>query len=297
MRHTRLQNGLARPALGLLLAALAAFPAAPLQAQTPLVKNGDSIAFLGDSITQGGWHSPVGYVRLVMSGLECNGLHATAIPAGISGHKSNDMLARLRKDVLDKNPVWMTLSCGVNDVWHGANGVPLPQYKANITAIIDRAQASGIKVMILTATVITEQEDNPNNRTLVAYNEFLRELAKEKKCPLADLNADMWAGLKAAPGQKNVFTGDGVHMNAHGNCLMAAGVLRAFGLSEEQIGKAREAWAVIPNAVSLNGQKGITLRQYEQLRVTARQRETTVEEMANAAFSSAVSNLLANPPR
>src|SRR4051794_33241388 len=45
-----------------------------------LVKSGEKIAFLGDSITQGGWSNPTGYVRLVMAGLEANGVKAEAIP-------------------------------------------------------------------------------------------------------------------------------------------------------------------------------------------------------------------------
>ena len=89
------------------------------------VKSGDKIAFLGDSITAGGWGSPTGYVRLVISGLDANGVKVEPLPAGIGGHKSNDMLGRLDRDVLSKKPQWMTLSCGVNDVWHGKNGVAL----------------------------------------------------------------------------------------------------------------------------------------------------------------------------
>lgn len=81
---------------------------------------------------------------------------ATVIPARISGHKSNQMLDRLDKDVLAKKPDWMTLSCGVNDVWHGTNGVPVDAYQKNITTIVDRAQSTGIRVMILTATMIRE---------------------------------------------------------------------------------------------------------------------------------------------
>src|SRR5579864_5497936 len=158
------------------------------------VKDGEKIAFLGDSITQGGM-GPTGYVTLVIQGLKANGVHATAIGAGVSGHKSNDMLARLQRDVIDKKPEWMTLSCGVNDVWHGAKGVPLDQYKQNITQIVEKAQAAGIKVLILT-TMITENPEEPNNQKLAAYNDFLRELAKEKKCLLADLNGAMQKDLE-----------------------------------------------------------------------------------------------------
>jgi lysophospholipase L1-like esterase len=143
----------------------------------PAVKTGEKIAFLGDSITQGGANNASGYVRLVISGLEANGIKATMIPAGISGHKSNQMLERLDKDVISRKPDWMTLSCGVNDVWHGANGVPLDAYKKNITAIVDRAQAAGIKVMILTATMIREDATNSENQKLAPYNDFLQTLA------------------------------------------------------------------------------------------------------------------------
>ncbi len=209
------------------------------------VKDGEKIAFMGDSITQQG-AGPGGYVRLVISGLEANGIKATAIPAGISGHKSDQMLARLEKDVLSKKPDWMTLSCGVNDVWHGAKGIPLDQYKVNITKIVDQCQAAGIKVMILTSTMIGEDAPNPNNQKLAPYNAFLIELAKEKKCALADLNAAMQAELTAAGADRKdkMLTRDGVHMNPAGNMMMASGVLKGFGLDEKQIKKAADSWAV-----------------------------------------------------
>lgn len=207
------------------------------------VKDGQKIAFLGDSITQAG-AGPKGYVRLVISGLEVNGVKASAIPAGIGGHKSNQMLERLERDVLSKKPDWMTLSCGVNDVWHGTNGVPLERYTANITKIVEQCQAAGVKVMILTATMIGEDQSNPNNQKLVAYNEFLRTLAKERGCLLADLNADMQAAIAKVGAEKkgNLLTSDGVHMNPAGNQMMAIGVLKAFGLSAEQIETAQKTW-------------------------------------------------------
>lgn len=208
------------------------------------VKEGQKIAFLGDSITAAG-AKPGGYVDLAIKGLAANGIKVTAVPAGISGHKSNQMLARLQKDVLDKKPDWMTLSCGVNDVWHGAEGVALEDYKANITKIVEQCQTENVKVMILTATMIREDQANDLNQKLVPYNDFLRTLAKEKNCLLADLNADMQAAVAKANAGKgvNVLTRDGVHMNAEGNTMMATGVLKAFGLDEAQLATAQKAWA------------------------------------------------------
>lgn len=245
---------------------VATFLSAPWATADILVKSGEKIAFLGDSITAGGWSNPGGYVRLVIEGLKANGVEAEAVPAGISGHKSDQMLARLEKDVLSKKPQWMTLSCGVNDVWHGPNGVPLDDamaasgkynanvaqrgtYKKNITEIIDRATGAGVRPVILTATVIKEDLAGELNQKVAPYNDFLRALAKEKQVPLADLNTMFQDAIKAAnqPGT-NVLTGDGVHMNAAGNQLMAVGVLQALGLNPEQIEKAKAAWVPMVDA-------------------------------------------------
>lgn len=208
------------------------------------VKSGEKIAFMGDSITQAGAR-PNGYLRLVISGLEAAGVKTEAIPAGISGHKSNQMLKRLDKDVLSKKPDWMTLSCGVNDVWHGVRGVNLEDYKVNITKIVEQCEAAKVKVMILTSTMIREDAGNKENQKLDTYNAFLKELAKEKKLLLADLNADMKAAVAAAEDKKKgkLLTSDGVHMNPDGNKMMATGVLKAFGLSAEQLKKAQASWS------------------------------------------------------
>ena len=209
-----------------------------------IVESGEKIGFLGDSITEGGWGNPKGYVHLVIDGLAANGVNAEAVPAGISGHKSNDMLARVERDVLSKKPQWMTLSCGVNDVWHGKKGVAIDDYKTNITAILDKAAAAGVKVVVTTATIIHENLESPENQKLAVYNEFLRTLAAERKVPLADLNAMFHERIKAEnkPG-KNTVTGDGVHMNYEGDKIMARGILKAFGCDDTQLKKADEVWA------------------------------------------------------
>jgi lysophospholipase L1-like esterase len=165
--------------------------------------------------------------------------------------------------VLSKKPQWMTLSCGVNDVWHGPRGVPLDEamaksgtydekvgtrgtYKKNITAIIDQATAAGVKPVMLTATVIQENLASKENGLLAPYNAFLRQLAKEKNIPMADLYAMFEERIKAEnkPNVK-VLTSDGVHMNGEGNKLMAIGVLKAFGLNEAELDKAKSSWPAL----------------------------------------------------
>lgn len=212
----------------------------------PIIKNGEKIAFLGDSITQFGNQNDGGYVNLVMRGLKKNGVNAEKIPAGVSGNKSDQMLARLQKDVLDKKPEWMTLSCGVNDVGHGKNGIELEPYKKNITAILDRCAASGVKVIVLTPTLCSDADwrNNANNKKLDGYCAFLRKTAAERKLPLADLNT-MEKDLLASPkAPKSGLTMDGLHMNGYGNQMMALGVLKAMGLTDEQLADCKKDWDV-----------------------------------------------------
>lgn len=216
-----------------------------VSAAESVVKDGEKIAFMGDSITQQGAGGN-GYVRLVVRGFKAIGVEVGSIPVGVSGHKSNQMLARLERDVLSKKPEWMTLSCGVNDVWHGARGVALEDYKKNITQIVDRCRAANVKVMLLTSTMIYEDAASKENQKLKGYNDFLVSLAKEKKCLLADLNSQMQELISNSKDKKGgkLLTKDGVHMNADGNRMMAEGVLRAFGFGVSDMEKVHKAWGV-----------------------------------------------------
>ena len=245
------------------------------------VKDGEKICFLGDSITSGGARNVAGYCRLVISGLKTHGINATMIPAGVSGHKSDQMLERLERDVLKKKPDWMTLSCGVNDVWHGDRGVKLPEYKNNITAIVERAQAAGIKVMILTSTMIYEDQKKPRNQQLLPYNAFLHELAKAKGCLLADLNKTMHDAIDRTAGAPpgNQLTTDGVHMNTLGNIMMAGGVLQAFGLSAEEMKKSRAGWESMADTCNVRFELKMTADAYRRLRKVAAAQGVSMEEL------------------
>ncbi len=245
------------------------------------VKDGDRVAFLGDSITQGGNSAPGGYLHLVANGLKAAGVNIAIVPAGISGHKSDQMLARVDNDVLSKKPQWMLLSCGVNDVWHGARGVPLEAYKTNIAEIVRKAQDAGVKVMILTSTMIREDQQNPENQKLIAYNDYLRELAKEKGCLLADLNRDMQAALEVAKKTGERITSDGVHMAFGGNKMMAKGILRAFGVEEAKLSEIVAAWDALPGTASQN----IPLSQieYQEIYKAAKSQNLSVQDYVRRA--------------
>lgn len=250
------------------------------------IKSGDSIVFLGDSITEG--KSPDGYMWLVAKGCEVNGIEQVkAVSAGVAGNTALQMLSRMEKDVLAQKPTWMTLSCGVNDIWQAKKGKEtVEQYRNAVVSIVDKAQAAGIKVMILTATMISENPTNDTNVMAVPYNDALRAVAKEKNCLLADLNADMRALVGKADEitrkRGDMLTVDTVHPNSRGTRMMAEGILRAFGLTEPQIAKAKAAWLDMPCKVACGGKA--TLKQYIQVRKMADKQNTTMEDLLGKAM-------------
>jgi lysophospholipase L1-like esterase len=261
-----------------------------------LVKDGQTIAFMGDSITQQGWEVPGGYVKLTVAGFETLGVKIVPIPAGIGGQTSREMVARIITDVIAKKPDWLTLSCGVNDVWHGAGGVDLENYKKNITSIVDQTQAAGIKVMILTATGIGEDPNNEANKKLAAYNDFLHQLAKERNLPLADENQAFQDAVKAAavPGVKAVTHDDGVHPDSNGHQVLAKTLLAAFGATPDQLAKVEQAWQDMPASASVTSNVSllvggpITIRQFKALKAAADQNKVNVDDYCATIFFDAM---------
>jgi len=136
-----------------------------LVAEKQAFRKGARIAFLGDSITQGGWNNADGYVRLVERALQILDTGCTVIPAGKSGNKSPDMLKRLDADVLSKKPDIVLFSCGVNDVWHGmsdpSKGVSCADYAKNCGEILDRIAAAGATPVRSSVRPSSQSVDTP----------------------------------------------------------------------------------------------------------------------------------------
>jgi acyl-CoA thioesterase I len=163
------------------------------------------------------------------------------INAGIGGQKAEDLVVRFQKDVVDKKPQWVTLSIGINDVWHRTNRPHDPQvlarYSENVAKMVDMAQAAGIKVILLAPTVIMEDPQGSANKRLEMYVAAERKIAADKKCQFVDLHQmfiDVLA-KKPADVKGNWLTVDGVHMTPRGDALMAIGVLRALGVPDAEL--------------------------------------------------------------
>jgi lysophospholipase L1-like esterase len=206
-----------------------------------ILKPGSQIVAIGDSITQAG-----GYLR------DVDAVLAKAYPqlklppihnVGISGQKAEDLVRRFQKDVVDKKPAVVTISVGINDVWHRA-GSPhdpgvLAQYWANVSRMVEMAQKEGIKVILLVPTVIGENAEESANKRLRIYVEAEKQVARDRKCTLVDLHAMFLTAIAKRPAGQGKgdkwLTSDGVHMSPAGDALMAIGVLRALGVPDRDI--------------------------------------------------------------
>jgi lysophospholipase L1-like esterase len=210
------------------------------------LKTGDRIVTLGDSITEAGGYQA--FMRKVLDRFYPD-LKVDIINAGVSGNKAPDMRERLRRDVIDRKPTIVTISCGINDVWHSfsftpSRGVDLETYKRLMTEMVRTLKASTrAEIYLLTPTVIYENLRSPENRKLEPYVQAVRDLARRESVHLVDLNDVFNFVLQAAQsGGAPDFhpTSDGVHMKPAGDFLIGASILRALNMPMSRILEAAE---------------------------------------------------------
>jgi lysophospholipase L1-like esterase len=141
----------------------------------------------------------------------------------------------------------VTISVGINDVWHRL-GKPhdpkvLEEYTKNVTKMVDLAQAADIKVILLSPTIIFEDPNNEGNTRLLQYIAAEKKIAEAKKCEFVDLHAMFVKALTKKPAdfKGNWLTADGVHMKPMGDAIMALGILRGVGVPDAKVEAAPAA--------------------------------------------------------
>jgi acyl-CoA thioesterase I len=215
----------------------------PQPAGELLIKSGDKVSFIGDSITQNG-----GYLRVVAHVLKINRLDLNLSPfinAGISANRAEDMAPRFEHDTrLSEKPAWVFISVGVNDVHSRLKddkNIDLPHdpkvleaYAANVKQMVEKGQAVGARVVLLTPTIIQEDPNSEGNMRLALYVATMKRIAAETKCAVVDLHGLF---LNALANQKTPvrLTVDGIHMSIYGDAIMGIGVLRAMGVSDKVV--------------------------------------------------------------
>ena len=204
-----------------------------------VLQDGQTVVLIGDSITdcgRRGEQAPTGngYVRMV------EGLAAAKYPArrirfvnaGISGDTIAHLAARWEHDVLAERPDWLSVSIGVNDVWHRlegkADGVPVDQFTAVYRELLERTRAklSGCGLVLMTPGVIGEDPASEGNQALAPYVQAVGKLAGKFNGFCVDIHGAFLAAIQVGAGRK--WTTDGVHPNAAGHGLMALTWLKAL---------------------------------------------------------------------
>jgi lysophospholipase L1-like esterase len=213
-------------------------------------RTGDRVVFFGDSITAGGWSNPGGYVRLAEDGLRKSGVAIEVVPAGVAGHTSRDMLERFDRDVLEKEPDWLVISCGVNDVWHRdqGKGVTIEEFESNLREMIQRASAKGVSIVLLSASLVGEDLSSEKNTEVGLCNEVLRKLALEHRALFSDVHSMLAQEVARHPGADRLVTKDGVHMNPVGDAIMASTLLQTWGISSARLEEFKADWDRVPDA-------------------------------------------------
>ena len=200
------------------------------------LKDGDTLVFLGDSIT----HQCL-YTQYVED------FFYTRYPkvrihfhnAGVGGDRASDALLRFDEDVAAYKPKYVTILLGMNDgAYRGFDQPTFDTYSAGMTTILEKIAALGATAIPMTPTMfdarakraakdLQEPRNSLYNGVLAFYGAWLRDQAEQRG--LGYVN--MWTPLNdltlAERKKDAAFTmiGDGVHPGAAGQCVMAVAVL------------------------------------------------------------------------
>ena len=201
------------------------------------------ILFQGDSITDAGrdrndFHDMgQGYAKFA-SAMIADSFPDTEIEfinLGISGNRSDNLLARTERDIVDIQPDIVSILLGVNDVWHelseSPNGVELERWDKMYRMLIDDTLKvlPNIKIIIcepfvLEGAATSEQMDK--FLEVQMYAKAAKQIAEDYNFPFVALQ-DMLheAALRSEP--KYVLD-DGVHPATGGAKLIADAWLKVF---------------------------------------------------------------------
>jgi acyl-CoA thioesterase I len=172
-------------------------------AQNNNTNNGNTIVCLGDSLTAGGNANSDGKDDKSKSwpAFLQNKVNIPVINAGVSGNTTAQGLARVKKDVLSKNPRIVIIMLGANDA---GQKVPLATTQKNLQKIIDMVNDGKRKIYLTRLYPGPDWNEKVEN--------MFNTLASSNNIELIDAPwDDVWKNVSA----------DGLHPNAKGYELMA----------------------------------------------------------------------------
>ncbi len=235
-----------------------------------VIKDGDTLVFMGDSITQFGKNTVDGYLRLVVQGLAANGINVTWHGVGVSGQTAVQMKNRFKRDVIDKHADVVTIFAGVNDCAYGwpdkTDSTP-----DDVAAMADMAIQAGITPVLLSPTCVGGEIFRQNAHD---YATAVKKIAQTKGVPYAATHEAFRAYLDDPVNPViNVFgrraTSDGTHMDVVGNRILAREVLKAFGFGPSELTKAEAAWNANPPFIAFHPVVKVTESEYMAVKAAA----------------------------
>ena len=202
------------------------------------IQDGDTVVFLGDSITAARQYSKVieEYTLLRFPGRKVH-----FINAGHGGETVKGSLERLREAVFEAGATVVTVAYGVNDIGWGlkADEAHKQEYLTAIGTLIDRCQERGIRVFICSAAITAEAPDKAEQGFLQRMCDDGLALAKAKGVGAIDVQRSMRvvqrrvlaANAKQPDSAKHVklHAEDGIHLNELGQMAMAFAILHGLG--------------------------------------------------------------------
>jgi lysophospholipase L1-like esterase len=209
-------------------------------AEQPVLKKGDRLAIVGDSITEQKLYSK--FIETYL--LACYpDLEIQCFQFGWGGERAPGFASRMENDLVPWKPDVVTTCYGMNDGSYRAYDDGIGKaYEDGMRRIIDRMKQAGATVVVGSPGVVdsfTWNRNNPDfdqvyNDNLKRLGQIAQQLAQESKFPHADVFGAMMKTMisaKAALGEEYpVAGGDGVHPGPNGHLVMAYAFLKAFGL-------------------------------------------------------------------
>ena len=159
---------------------------------------------------------------------------------GIGGNRIVDIYARIKIDILNLRPDFMSLLVGVNDVWHEVaykNGVATPKFERVYRMLLDEIyeELPDTKILLFTPFVLegTSTVDPENPAKWAAFRDGTAEraeavcrIAKDYPVTLSVTQPLFDEAAKAVPAHH--LTWDGVHPTLAGNEILATEFIKWF---------------------------------------------------------------------
>ena len=149
---------------------------------------------------------------------------------GISGNRTEHLVARLENDFIALQPDLVILMIGVNDVWHHYSHAIETTHEAfenNLRQVLSEIKAKTPAKILMIEPYLLPAEDKANMLPeLDAKIRIERRLAREYADAYLPLHG-LFAAATVSTDYRQ-YSGDGVHPNADGAAFIAQNVLTAL---------------------------------------------------------------------